>query len=247
MKNFETMNPVTQHKELCTELNILYEKKNSDYGDSFHKTFLEEGYAMARVRLDDKLNRFKELSRKSGTDAKVTDESIRDTLVDLANYALMTVMELDRANEAAKPNVSVGPDDKKSCVECKNAGSEKPDEPTEEDMLTLSDFFSHLIPFLAGDDTCNEDKGNGNEKEADTNKPCVKGAYIDVNLCDFIDWLATKMVAANTKETKKADQKEDRDTDKDSEKGARRLSFSEWMDLVESGFLDDLGELLDYV
>ena len=68
-----------------------------------------------------------------------------------------------------------------------------------------------------------------------------------MSLCDFIDWLATKMVAANTKETKKADQKEDRDTDKDSEKGARRLSFSEWMDLVESGFLDDLGELLDYV
>ena len=40
-----------------------------------------------------KFNRFKTLSR--ATEKKVTDESIRDTLLDLANYALMTVLEME--------------------------------------------------------------------------------------------------------------------------------------------------------
>lgn len=88
------MNNVEQHQRLCVELNQLYEKKNRDYGDSFHLSYLEEGIAMPRIRLGDKFNRFKTLS-KVGKCA-VKDESLRDTLIDLANYALMTVMELDR-------------------------------------------------------------------------------------------------------------------------------------------------------
>ena len=89
---------VMKHGEICVELNRLYEKKNRDYGDSFHKTYLEEGMAMARIRLTDKLERFKKLTREGGRAVK--DESIRDTLIDLANYAIMTVMEMDRENEA---------------------------------------------------------------------------------------------------------------------------------------------------
>ena len=50
---------------------------------------------MARIRLGDKFNRFKTLSR--GGDQKVNDESIRDTLIDLANYAIMTVVEMEVA------------------------------------------------------------------------------------------------------------------------------------------------------
>lgn len=89
------------HQDICTELHDLYKKKNADYGDSFHATFLEESFAMARVRLSDKLSRFKSLTRSD--DIKVTDESIRDTLIDLANYAIMTVMEIDRsAKETSK-------------------------------------------------------------------------------------------------------------------------------------------------
>ena len=88
---------VQAHKEICEYLNNLYERKNHDYGDSFHKMFMEEGLAMIRIRLGDKFSRFKTLSRLNPGDSKqeVIDESIRDTLVDLANYALMTVMELD--------------------------------------------------------------------------------------------------------------------------------------------------------
>ena len=88
---------VGHHAAVCMELNGLYDRKNRDYGDSFHKTYLEEGMAMARIRLSDKLERFKKLSR-ADEEARVKDESIRDTLKDLANYAIMTVMEMDREN-----------------------------------------------------------------------------------------------------------------------------------------------------
>ena len=91
----ETMDNVQYHEKLCKELNGLYAKKNRDYGNSFHDTYLEEGLAMSRIRLSDKLARFKKLSHKRDYDGAVEDESIRDTLIDLANYALMTVMELD--------------------------------------------------------------------------------------------------------------------------------------------------------
>lgn len=87
------MTNIEKHKALCEELHSLYEKKNADYGDSFHKSFAEEGMAMPRIRLSDKLNRFKSITAKA--EQKVSTESIRDTLIDLANYAIMTVMELD--------------------------------------------------------------------------------------------------------------------------------------------------------
>ena len=87
------MTKVDKHGQICVELNELYEKKNHDYGDSFGLSFKEEGMAMARIRLGDKLNRFKALSR--GNAQKVADESIRDTLIDLANYAIMTIIEME--------------------------------------------------------------------------------------------------------------------------------------------------------
>lgn len=44
---------VLRHRELCMGLNVLYAKKNHDYGDSFHQTYIEEGMAMPRIRLGD--------------------------------------------------------------------------------------------------------------------------------------------------------------------------------------------------
>lgn len=93
--NIYSVPKVSRHAAICEEINKLYEQKNHDYGDSFHQTFIEEGMAMARIRLGDKFNRFKTLSR--GGEQKVNDESIRDTLIDLANYAIMTVLEMEVA------------------------------------------------------------------------------------------------------------------------------------------------------
>lgn len=111
---------ILRHKEICDGLNELYARKNHDYGDSFHTTFVEEGLAMARIRLGDKFSRFKTLSRLSCNDRdqqQVTDESIRDTLLDLANYAIMTVLEMDTPDESHatlyaynKPICTIGED-----------------------------------------------------------------------------------------------------------------------------------------
>lgn len=80
------------HEKLCAELTDTYRRKNHDYGDSFHQSYIEDGLTMAKIRIGDKYSRFKSLIK---SDQMVKDESIRDTLMDMANYCIMTVMELD--------------------------------------------------------------------------------------------------------------------------------------------------------
>lgn len=87
------MNKVERFKEIASELASLYERKNSDYGDSFSVTFRELGIISAVTRMNDKMNRLKSLCVK---EIRVKDESIRDTLIDLACYSIMTIMELDK-------------------------------------------------------------------------------------------------------------------------------------------------------
>lgn len=110
-----TMRNVEKHENICKELNALYEAKNADYGDSFHLSYLEEGLAMARIRLSDKLNRFKTLTK--GQTQNVNDESIRDTLLDLANYAIMTIMEISHKSlEETKETAQIV-----HCNDCEHA------------------------------------------------------------------------------------------------------------------------------
>lgn len=88
-----------KHEAICAEMGAIYKAKNADYGDSFHKSYEEYGLTMSAIRLEDKLNRIKHLAKNAQL-AKVKSESLRDTLLDLANYAIMTVMELeDNSNE----------------------------------------------------------------------------------------------------------------------------------------------------
>lgn len=102
----EILNNVTRHRKLCLDLNALYLAKNTDYGDAFHTLFLQEGIATSRIRLGDKYYRFCSLTRGEN-EQQVTDESVRDTLIDLANYALMSVMELDRLDKKEKESESL--------------------------------------------------------------------------------------------------------------------------------------------
>ena len=64
-------------------------KKNKDYGDAF----AEYGTVGVLVRLGDKIKRLQNITRTSVR--LVDDESLRDTLIDLHNYAAMAVMLLD--------------------------------------------------------------------------------------------------------------------------------------------------------
>ncbi len=92
------------HKDFCDTLNIIYRQKNHDYGDSFAKVRSVVPNAIL-VRLMDKLERLKTLLGK-GEQAQVVDESIYDTLIDMANYCIMEVverrLELDALNEKIK-------------------------------------------------------------------------------------------------------------------------------------------------
>lgn len=86
-------------EDTCVELLELLRKKNADYGDSFHVCWEEYGPVHALIRMEDKLNRMKTLLL---TDAapQVKGESVRDTLLDLAGYAVLSAAELNRKGDA---------------------------------------------------------------------------------------------------------------------------------------------------
>lgn len=97
---------VESFKSITSKMAETYEKKNHDYGDSFDKSLDKFGLIASVVRMGDKMNRIESLINKSiqnpaypSVSVKdvnlVKDESIKDTLLDLANYAIMTVMWMD--------------------------------------------------------------------------------------------------------------------------------------------------------
>ena len=78
-----------------------YIKKNADYGSSFDDLFDEFGMDSVLIRLKDKFNRIKSLT-KPGQKQMVVDESVEDTLLDLANYCILTLVKLQKDKEEAK-------------------------------------------------------------------------------------------------------------------------------------------------
>lgn len=85
------MDKITLHKETLDEMHDLYKRKNADYGDSFSQ--LRKRYPnFVCMRLFDKLNRLDTLIQP-GYEAKVSDEKLEDTLMDIANYAIMEIVE----------------------------------------------------------------------------------------------------------------------------------------------------------
>ena len=89
----EDLNNVQIHGKVCKELTETYKKKNADYGNSFENSLDKHGLIAGIVRMDDKMSRL--ISLNSKNEQLVLDESLRDTLMDLANYAIMSVMWLD--------------------------------------------------------------------------------------------------------------------------------------------------------
>lgn len=81
------MDSVTRFKAIQADGLEVFERKNKDYGNSF----AEDGVLGVMIRMKDKLNRFITLARKDG-EAACKDEALRDTLLDLHNYAAMAVM-----------------------------------------------------------------------------------------------------------------------------------------------------------
>ena len=83
-------------ESVLDEMKELHAKKDKDYGSAFHKSFEEFGVTSGVVRLNDKMERVKSLV-KNGK-AEIKDESLLDTLKDLASYAVMLYVELKNKN-----------------------------------------------------------------------------------------------------------------------------------------------------
>jgi hypothetical protein len=92
-KEEKSENTTISFNTLLDQIKDTHERKNHDYGDSFTKSMDEFGMTAAAIRLTDKLSRFKALIN---SEAKVKDESIEDTLLDMASYAIMTVEYLKK-------------------------------------------------------------------------------------------------------------------------------------------------------
>lgn len=126
-------------------LGKTYLAKNSDYGDSFGEIYDEYGIVSALVRMEDKFMRLKNLTL-SDKDQEVLDESIDDTLLDLANYCIMTYVERILKPETKTYEEEFGPEDE-SCDEGESDDEEYYDG-------AFDNFFEELNEF---DDTDEQD------------------------------------------------------------------------------------------
>ena len=89
-----TDDKVEDFAHIVTEMTELYAKKNHDYGNSFDEGCDKIGSGYATGRIYDKINRIINLTNNE-KEAQV-NESIEDTLLDLANYSVMYLSYLKR-------------------------------------------------------------------------------------------------------------------------------------------------------
>ena len=91
------MSKLDLYTEILGDMRQTYVAKNKDYGDSFGISIEKYGLISALTRISDKFNRIESLILKD--DRQVLDEKLEDTLLDLANYCIMTLIELKNNQE----------------------------------------------------------------------------------------------------------------------------------------------------
>lgn len=85
---------IEKFKKITEELVTLYGKKNKAYGNAFSHTYERLGLISAVTRINDKNNRLVNLAINKDIDN--LNESIDDTLRDMACYCIMTLMEREK-------------------------------------------------------------------------------------------------------------------------------------------------------
>jgi len=85
-------NLVDKHMMVCMKLNETFEKKNKDYGNSFKEVYDDLGIVSCVTQIAHKYNRIKNLVKNPD---KANYEGLNDSLLDLANYCIMTTLILD--------------------------------------------------------------------------------------------------------------------------------------------------------
>ncbi len=128
---------VEQFKKITKNMAELYAKKNSNYGDSFGKLYRELGPSSGLVPLHNKLDRLTSLLQ--GNDNNF--ESIEDTFIDLANYAIMNLIEFQLYEEAPIQDSGEKKEDKKQTKDTIK-GNE-----TITSGKTLKDYYEHKYDF----------------------------------------------------------------------------------------------------
>ena len=118
MCDFDSQNDprsqIVHMKKIQAEGLELFIKKNADYGNSYK----QYGLIGVLVRLQDKINRALHITQHG---IHVKDETLRDTLIDLHNYAAMALMESE-----SEPTVPSLPLNQNHTVPAPNLGSEPP-------------------------------------------------------------------------------------------------------------------------
>lgn len=84
-----------RHREVLDRLHRIYQRKNALYGDSTTDTFKKFGALSYAVRLNDKLRRFQSLVIDKDGYEGTDDESMVDTLLDMANYAVLAIIDIE--------------------------------------------------------------------------------------------------------------------------------------------------------
>lgn len=82
-----------RHRALIEHIHNTYVDKNKKYGDAFNNTIRKYGFISALTRMHDKFSRIESFILNGYEDS---EESLIDSLLDLSNYCLMTVMELEK-------------------------------------------------------------------------------------------------------------------------------------------------------
>jgi hypothetical protein len=96
-------------QKACDSLAQILIQKNHDYGNSVEEQYEEYGLMSLNLRLEDKLRRLKNLSKK---EQAVKEESVADTLLDSAGYALLGFIILSQ-EPTKRPIVAPRVTDKK--------------------------------------------------------------------------------------------------------------------------------------
>lgn len=97
--------PADTFSDILTEMLEIHKVKNSDYGNSFEKSIDKYGLIAALTRMSDKFCRAENLILKGTSVGEVKDERLEDTLLDLANYCVMTLAYI-RDNKEFQDGVS---------------------------------------------------------------------------------------------------------------------------------------------
>lgn len=105
--NIHNLNKVEMFKELTDKMVEIYKSKNKDYNDSFGESYRKDGILGIKTavnRIGDKFNRLDNYAQNlllnfmlgnfDNDILKVKDEKIEDTLLDMANYCIMTLIEM---------------------------------------------------------------------------------------------------------------------------------------------------------